>query len=122
MLIIYEKSTGKVLKSQSGSQRSINSALERLSEGQGALVGDFGDPRGKKVVNGSLVDDIERLQELTKAKVISTRNKLLKESDWTQLGDAKVNKKTWGKYRQELRDIPQNTKDWTKVVWPKKPQ
>jgi hypothetical protein len=34
------------------------------------------------------------------------RNDLLKESDWTQLPDATVDREAWATYRQALRDFP----------------
>jgi hypothetical protein len=34
------------------------------------------------------------------------RNDLLKESDWTQLPDATVDRQAWATYRQTLRDFP----------------
>lgn len=34
------------------------------------------------------------------------RDRLLKESDWTQLPDAPVNQQAWATYRQTLRDFP----------------
>lgn len=40
----------------------------------------------------------------------SIRNRLLAESDWTQLPDAPVNAAAWAVYRQELRDAPSS---WT---------
>ena len=36
----------------------------------------------------------------------NARNKLLAESDWTQLEDSPVDKEAWANYRQELRDAP----------------
>lgn len=45
------------------------------------------------------------------------RNQLLKDCDWTQLTDAPVNKKTWAKYRQALRDVTEQS-DPFNVVWP----
>ena len=35
-----------------------------------------------------------------------TRNRLLAESDWTQLPDAQCDKAAWAIYRQALRDFP----------------
>jgi hypothetical protein len=35
------------------------------------------------------------------------RDKLLTESDWTQLPDAPVDKAAWATYRQALRDLPE---------------
>jgi hypothetical protein len=34
------------------------------------------------------------------------RDRLLKESDWTQVNDAPVNREAWATYRQVLRDFP----------------
>ena len=38
------------------------------------------------------------------------RDRLLKESDWTQLPDAPVDRQAWATYRQALRDFPAS---WT---------
>ena len=38
------------------------------------------------------------------------RDRLLKESDWTQVADAPVNQEAWATYRQALRDFPAS---WT---------
>ena len=34
------------------------------------------------------------------------RDRLLKESDWTQVNDAPVDREAWATYRQTLRDFP----------------
>lgn len=34
------------------------------------------------------------------------RDRLLKESDWTQVADAPVDQEAWATYRQTLRDFP----------------
>ena len=34
------------------------------------------------------------------------RDRLLKESDWTQVADAPVDRQAWATYRQALRDFP----------------
>jgi hypothetical protein len=49
------------------------------------------------------------------------RNRMLLESDWTQLEDSSVNKREWASYRQSLREIPQTIQNPDLVVWPKKP-
>lgn len=55
------------------------------------------------------------------ARVREQRNKLLAESDWTQLADSPVDKAVWATYRQALRDMPaQAGFPWT-VTWPTKP-
>lgn len=50
------------------------------------------------------------------------RNSLLTASDWTQVADAPVNQAAWANYRQELRDLPDNTLDPFNPVWPEKPE
>lgn len=53
--------------------------------------------------------------------VRDTRNQKLKDSDWTQVADAPVDKAAWAAYRQELRDVTsQSGFPWT-VTWPEAP-
>jgi hypothetical protein len=42
---------------------------------------------------------------------------LIKDSDWTQVADAPVDKAVWATYRQALRDITTQT-DPFNIVWP----
>jgi len=52
------------------------------------------------------------------------RTEVLRESDWTQLGDSVLpqqKKNQWKSYRQELRDLPQNFPDANDVIWPTEP-
>ena len=46
------------------------------------------------------------------------RDRLLQESDWTQLNDAPVDREAWAQYRQALRDLPQQEGFPGEVVWP----
>jgi hypothetical protein len=48
------------------------------------------------------------------------RNKLLVESDWTQLPDAPVDAAAWATYRQALRDITDQANPFA-IVWPESP-
>ena len=53
--------------------------------------------------------------------VRTKRNKLLNESDWTQMNDVKLEDDVeWKSYRQALRDLP-SVVDIQKVVYPLKP-
>jgi hypothetical protein len=63
----------------------------------------------------------EKIFEISFNQAISKRNKLLLESDWTQLPDAPVNKQAWAEYRQALRDITHQTGFPTKIEWPLAP-
>jgi|VirMetMinimDraft_7_1064189.scaffolds.fasta_scaffold47190_3 hypothetical protein len=49
------------------------------------------------------------------------RNDLLKDSDWTQLADSSVDKTAWANYRQQLRDIPNQSGFPRNINWPTKP-
>ena len=48
------------------------------------------------------------------------RNKLLVESDWTQLPDAPVDAAAWATYRQALRDVTDQPNPFA-IVWPQGP-
>ena len=61
------------------------------------------------------------------------RNKLIAETDWTQLKDIDldiIRERNWKNYRQALRDLPSKSKpklddygglDMSSVTWPDKP-
>lgn len=90
---------------------------------------------GKKIVSGGVekidnkwfaryveVDlEDEELQAYAEG-VRAERNRLLSQSDWTQVSDAPVNKAVWATYRQALRDITAQTGFPLAVVWPNPPQ
>jgi hypothetical protein len=61
-------------------------------------------------------------KDTEQAKAIrSQRTDKLKDSDWTQVADAPVDKAAWATYRQALRDITaQPGFPWT-VTWPTQP-
>jgi hypothetical protein len=49
------------------------------------------------------------------------RGEKLKDSDWTQVADAPVDKEAWAAYRQALRDVTQQSGfPWT-IIWPEQP-
>ena len=55
------------------------------------------------------------------ANVRRTRTEKLKDSDWTQVADAPVDKAAWATHRQALRDITaQAGFPWT-IDWPAQP-
>ena len=69
----------------------------------------------------SLADIGDQATDETIAQVIRAwRNEELKQSDWTQVADAPVDKKLWATYRQELRDMTSNDdpKTWVFPVRP----
>jgi hypothetical protein len=46
------------------------------------------------------------------------RDDQLRASDWTQVEDAPVDKEAWANYRQALRDLPAQSNDPSKLVFP----
>ena len=68
-----------------------------------------------------LVDSLGTTEEELGTIARSNRNKLLKDSDWTQLEDAPVNKIAWKEYRQSLRDITSQEGFPTSILWPVSP-
>lgn len=57
------------------------------------------------IVVDKLPHDFESETMNTANAVREERNKLLSNSDWTQVADSPVNKEAWAMYRQALRDI-----------------
>lgn len=49
------------------------------------------------------------------------RDRLLAESDWTQLPDAPVDRDAWATYRQALRDFPATWTPGPVLTLPDKP-
>ena len=68
-----------------------------------------------------LVDYEAQLLAAKETEVRLQRNQLLKDSDWTQIADAPVDKTAWATYRQALRDITQQTGFPFNTVFPELP-
>jgi hypothetical protein len=63
----------------------------------------------------------EEIQERTDNEaneVRQERDRLLEESDWTQLPDTPVDPAAWTTYRQDLRNVPQQAGFPWNVTWP----
>ena len=56
------------------------------------------------------------------AAVRQERDKMLVDSDYTQVADAPADKGAWAAYRQALRDVPAQAGFPENVQWPEKPQ
>ena len=114
----YDLATGKLLSNIATSA----SVEDRIGEGEGVIEG-WHDPARFIVVDGALVE-IEPEQPFDEAENEARlhRDRLLVDSDWTQLPDAPVDKAAWAIYRQALRDLPNHpawpnllTEDWPSV-------
>jgi hypothetical protein len=67
-------------------------------------------------------DDAKAAKDTEQAKSIrSQRTDKLKDSDWTQVADAPVNKAAWATYRQALRDITAQPGFPWDTQWPDAP-
>ena len=95
-----------------------------LQDGFGYLEGEY--PADQyKVIDGvaSIRPEDDRQEPIDEvwADLKNQRNILLQSSDWTQVPDAPVDQVAWATYRQELRDLPDNTTDPRNPTWPTKP-
>ena len=88
----------------------------------------------QKVVNGIYIDLTEAEEEqiardaeaadLDLSRIRSERDGLLRDSDWTQIGDASLGDHTaeeWRTYRTALKALPHNYSRVSEVVWPNDP-
>jgi hypothetical protein len=86
---------------------------------------DYTCAKAVKAADGtiSIVPDPVRLSEKQWGQVREERNRLLTNSDWTQLADAPItNKAAWAAYRTALRNVPETQTDPFNIVWPTPPQ
>jgi hypothetical protein len=65
--------------------------------------------------------DPAKAQAKANANIRAERNRLLADSDWTQLADAPVDKAAWSAYRQALRDITSQSGFPLSIEWPAVP-
>ena len=67
-------------------------------------------------------DEAKTAKDAEQAKSVrTTRDEKLKDSDWTQVADAPVDKTVWATYRQELRDLTKQSGFPWEVTWPTQP-
>ena len=74
----------------------------------------------KKVVNGTLVVDQEKVAEIAAIEVRQKRNTLLVETDWWAVSDRTMTQAEID-YRQALRDVPEQAGFPHNITWPTKP-
>ena len=67
-------------------------------------------------------DEAKTAKDAEQAKSVrTTRDEKLKDSDWSQIADAPVDKAVWATYRQELRDLTKQSGFPWEVTWPTQP-
>jgi len=63
-------------------------------------------------------EELQSRIDIQWAAIRAQRNQMLKDTDWTQVADAPVDKAAWATYRQALRDITTQA-DPFNINWPK---
>ena len=100
---------------------------QRISLEHTQIWMDFpSDIENYRIESGAMIripdsDITEREGQEAWALFRSLRDGRLAASDWTQVPDAPVDQVAWATYRQELRDLPDNTTDPRNPTWPTKP-
>jgi len=78
--------------------------------------------RNTPAFNNSEWEEVWSIEELSEdiasSNIRNKRDKLLTQSDWTQLEDSPVNKQIWNIYRQSLRDVPSQIGFPYSIEWP----
>jgi len=90
-------------------------ATQTRAEGPALLVD--GVWKQSYVVTDLDEDTVAAKIEAQWAIIRTERNKMLADSDWTQLPDAPVDAAAWATYRQALRDITSQANPFN-ITWP----
>lgn len=111
---IYNTTTGEILRVV-----ICNDPEEQLFDGESYIEGGYSDIE-YQIVNGEAVTKPTEAFDAEAAAVAIRikRNKLLLASDYTQLPDSKVNKDVWASYREELRNLTEQSGFPQNVIWP----
>ena len=103
---------------------ATNEVIKRLTDGA-SIPFDEANTDYQEYLEWAKTNTAEAADEdtLTWDSIRATRDKILKDTDWTMTTGATVDQAQWAAYRQNLRDLPQTYKDKTPddVVWPTQP-
>lgn len=115
---IYKIATGEITRIV-----ICNNPEEQLNDDESYLEGEFSDidymiSNEQAIAKPTPIFDADAAAMQIRIK----RNKLLATCDWTQVNDIPVvTSQKWATYRQELRDVPQQSGYPYNVVWPVAP-
>lgn len=134
---IYKTDTGQITKTGFGNEISIQLSIDQdesvlyvesncLTQyvSNGNIIDFPPKPNGSYVFNYTTKQwdpDFDQQSYLVKQK----RDKLLYESDWTQIPNNSLTpevQQEWAIYRQELRDVTSQPGYPFNVIWPVQPQ
>jgi hypothetical protein len=111
----------------------VNSDVEKDAVGLGATHIWLEVPEGVALGNAKVLDTEGVLSLIDGAadkagpkwdNLRAARNLRLTACDWTQLEDSPLDapgKAAWAAYRQDLRDLPEDTVDPEDITWPTEP-
>ena len=68
-----------------------------------------------------MIINLENTDNDYESMMRKVRDSMLKESDWTQVADAPVDRQAWATYRQALRDFPATWTEGTEADFPDTP-
>jgi hypothetical protein len=68
-----------------------------------------------------MIVNLENTDNDYKSIMRKVRDSMLKESDWTQVADAPVDREAWATYRQTLRDFPATWTEGPEADFPDTP-
>jgi hypothetical protein len=68
-----------------------------------------------------MIINLENTDNDYKSMMRKVRDSMLKESDWTQVADAPVDRESWATYRQALRDFPATWTEGPEADFPDTP-
>jgi hypothetical protein len=119
--VVYSMETGNVLRKGTCPQEFLEM---QAGAGEGVIESSVGFEC--RIINGvPVVKDESELIAEVRAELEEglrlQRNLILKNTDWTQVEDAPVDRAAWAAYRQALRDLPEQEGFPESVVWPEIP-
>ena len=126
--IEYKRSTGEVIRQFTGPDRRDMptphggaTAVKEISEEDFAINLET----EMAVVKEGKIEKIPRPpRQITWDEIISQRNNLLRNSDWTDLPNnnlSEEDREAAQVYRQALRDLPDTVNDPSEIVFPERP-
>ena len=123
-----------VLEGEPTNETEFNSSFKKIVGAKGDEAVMSSDPSTFGVTWEQVKTKYDELVSAQPFKLLrEVRNKLLSETDWTQLKDIDldiIRERNWKNYRQALRDLPAKSNpkldingdlDMSSVSWPTKP-
>ena len=123
-----------ILDGEPTNETEFNSSFKKIVGAKGDEAVMSSDPSTFGVTWEQVKTKYDELVSAEPYKLLrEKRNKLIVETDWTQLKDISldsIREKNWKEYRQALRDLPNGSTpkldsngnlDMSSVTWPDKP-